>query len=144
MTRHTSKDAMLDIGNGLRIGLKDSAAWFVQAKNGSFDLGETVEFTRVLVLLERPYSEAQLLLKELSDRQNAEHQFPLWKVVCAGLDIQSDQWASLALTWVPSLPVSEQALLEGSLMSLRTSKWASQKSRQLADLYLKQIRAAGM
>jgi hypothetical protein len=132
---------LLDIGHGLKIGLKGRSIWQVWAKHDCFDMAETNDFYRVMVLLERPYSEAESLLNDYAEKQNAEGRFPLWRVVGSGLACQSDQWASLALTWIPYLPHSEKALLQDLLMEVRRSKWASQKSRQLADLYVKQIRA---
>lgn len=136
-----SEKSLLDIGYGLRIGLKGLSIWQVWAKSGCFDLTDTADFFRVVVLLERSYFEAQSVLREFAEQQNAEDQFPLWKVVGAGLASQSDQWTGLALMWVPHLPAAEKAKLESLLVDIHSAKWASQKSRQLADLYVKQIRA---
>lgn len=116
--------------------------WQVWAKNGSFDLNETSDFYRMLVLLEKPYSEAKALLDGYADRQRAERGFPMWRVVGAGLACQSDQWASLALKWLPDLPEGERALLRDLLLQVHGAKWASQKSRQLAERYAKQIGAS--
>ncbi|TXH61921.1 hypothetical protein [Piscinibacter sp.] len=133
---------LLDIGYGLKVGLKGQSVWQVWAKNGCFDLNETSDFCRVLVLLEKPYSEAKALLDGYADNQRAERGFPMWRVVDAGLACQSDQWAGLALKWLPDLPEGERGLLRDSLLQVHGAKWASQKSRQLAERYAKQIGAS--
>jgi hypothetical protein len=130
---------LLDIGYGLKVGLKGQSVWQVWAKNGCADLNQTSDFLRVLVLLEKPYSEAKALLDGYADSQRAEHGFPLWRVVGAGLACQSDQWASLALRWLPDLPEGDKAQLLDLLLQVHEAKWASQKSRQLADRFAKQI-----
>jgi hypothetical protein len=132
---------LLDIGYGLRIRLKRSGIWQVLAKNGSFDLIEAADFWRVVTLLERPYSEVSSTFYEYEKKINAEYHFPYWKVVSAGLAFEVDQWASLALTWFPYLKKREKAMLVDLLDAIVHSKWASQKSRQLANRYVKQMRA---
>jgi hypothetical protein len=132
---------LLDIGYGLRIGLKGGSTWQVWAKNGVFDLRETNEFFRTAVLLERPYVDAKSLLEQYAKAQNAESGFPLWRVVGAGLACRSDQWASLALVWVPLLSEEERQLLLDLLMQVQIAKWASQKTRQLAALQVKRLQA---
>ena len=131
---------LLDIGNGLQIGRTQSGVWQVCAKNGCFDLQETADFWRVVTLLERPYSEVDLMFKGYTEKVGAKNYFPLWKVVSAGLAFEVDQWASLALVWFPHLEQSKKVKLGGLLEEVAHSKWASQKSRQLASRYAKQCR----
>lgn len=133
---------LLDIGYGLRIGLQGPATWQIWGKNGCFNLVETADFYRVVILLERPHAEIETILNGYAEKVGAENRFPLWRVVGAGLAFQSDQWASLALTWFPHLGQNEKVMLGGLLEEVAHSKWASQKSRQLANRYAKQIRAA--
>jgi hypothetical protein len=47
-------------------------------------------------------------------------------------------------TGVPDLPEDERALLRDLLLQVHEAKWASQKTRQLADRYAKQIRASSL
>jgi hypothetical protein len=133
---------LLKIGYGLRIGLQGTMAWQIWGKNGGFNLEETADFYRVVTLLECPYSEIESILNEYAEKVGAENRFPIWKVVAAGLAFQSDQWASLALTWFPHLGKNEQAMLFDLLKEVAHSKWASQKSRQLANRYAIQMYAA--
>jgi hypothetical protein len=74
-----------------------------------------------------------VLLDGYADSERAERGFPLWRVVGAGLACQSDRWASLALLWLPHLPEGDKAQLRDLLLQVHEAKWASQKSRQLAD-----------
>jgi len=130
---------LLDIGYGLKIGLSDQSGWQVWAKSGVFDLNETGDFFRVVALLERPYPTAKVLLDGYAESQRARNTFPLWRVAGAGLACKSEEWTSLALRWLPELPVGERALLRDLLIQVRGAKWASQKSRQLAERYAKEI-----
>lgn len=138
--RTSDRTDLLDIGYGLQIGLRSPEVWQVCSKNGCFDLIETADFYRVFILLERAYSEVESTLNEYAARVGAKSHFPLWRLVGAGLMSQADQWASLALTWFPHLNTAEKAMLGEHLTTVSQSKWASQKSRQLADRYTKQLR----
>ena len=133
---------MLDIGNDLQIGRAQSGLWQVWAKNGCFDLREVADFRRVVILLERPYSEVDLMFKGYAEKVSIENYFPLWKVVSAGLAFETDHWASLALIWFPHLAQDEQVKLASLLEEVERSKWASQRSRQLAKRYAKKMRTA--
>ena len=133
---------LLEIGYGICIGLKEPATWQACGKNGCFNLTTMDDFYRVLILLERPYFEVEPLLSGYAEKIHAEIYFPLWKVVGAGLTCQSDQWARLALNWFPCLEQVEKTRLLALLDKVAHSKWASQKSRQLADRYAKQLTIA--
>jgi hypothetical protein len=131
---------LLDIGNGLKIELKSPGIWKIVAKNGCFDLIEPADFWRVVILLERPYSEIESIFNEYVEKKiGVEDRFPYWKVVSAGLDFKIDQWASLALTWFPYLEQDKKNMLGDLLENVANSKWASQKTRQLASRYIKQM-----
>lgn len=142
MTTATPYDKLLlDIGYGLKIGLKRQTVWQVWAKNGGVDLHETLDFHRVLVLLEKSFSEAEALLHRFADTQRAANKFPLWRVVGAGLACESELWASLALQWWPHLSAGERAMLRDPIGQVVEAKWASQKSRQLTDRFARQLDA---
>jgi hypothetical protein len=126
---------LLDIGHGLKVGFREPEGWRVWAKNGCFELIETMDYFRVVVLLERTYSEAKKLFDDFVNRQRIADSFPMWRVVGAGLACRSDEWASLAMNWLPELPVAEKNLLREPLMQIQHAKWASQKTRQLARRY---------
>ena len=51
----------------------------------------------------------------------------------------SEQWTSLAMIWVPSLTMAEKISLKDLFVEVRDSRWASQKSRQLARKYVHEI-----
>lgn len=136
----SSERRSLNIGHGLTVELKGDSVWQVRAKSGCFDLVETQDFYRVLPLLERPYWEAKTLFDDLASDSAAAGGFPLWRVVAAGLGCQSEEWASRALRWLPELSEDERRLLRDLLLIVSGAKWASQKSRQLADRYAKQVR----
>lgn len=131
---------LLEISNGLRIGLTKSNTWQVWAKNGCFDLIDIADFWRIVIILERPYSEIELIFKKYAKKVNVENSFPLWKVVGAGLAFGLDEWANLALAWFPYLKQDEKVMISDLLENVASSKWASQKSRQLANRYIKQMR----
>lgn len=144
MSNHSLPERILfDIGSDLRIGLKGRQTWQVWARNGCFDLVEVRDFWRVLILLERPYVEVESAINKFAAQQGAEGRFPLWKIVGVGLESQSVHWVPCALEWFPSLADEEKILLKDFLKEVRGSKWVSQKSRQLADLYLKGIAKLG-
>lgn len=132
----------LELDYGLKLGLGDTGNWQVVTKNGAFDLSHPQEFFRVVVLLERPYAEVEKLLNEYAEAKRHSARFPLWQVVSAGLSSESDQWARLALTWVPDLPQSDRMLLVNLLDEVAHSKWASQKTRQVAERHRKHHSAA--
>lgn len=122
----------LEISSGVRIGCSESGKWLVEAKNGVFPLQETADFWRVVVLLERKYSDVKSMFEQF-----ASSPFPYWRLVGAGLGFKTEQWASLALSWVPELQPQELLLIKSALDDVASSKWASQKSRQLADKFAK-------
>lgn len=131
---------LLEISNGLRIGLAESGTWQIWAKNGCFDLREIADYWRVVILLERPYSEIELTFNKYAEKINTKNSFPLWKIVGAGLAFGLDEWANLALAWFPHLTQDEKVMISDLLENVASSKWASQKSRQLANRYIKQMR----
>lgn len=131
---------LLDIGNGLKIGLTQLGVWQVCAKNAQFDLRDCKDFWRVVTLLEYPFSHVDCMFKEYAEKIGAKDCFPLWKVVGAGLTFEMEYWANLALVWFPQLAQDEQIMLSGLLEKVERSTWASQKSRQLARRYAKPFR----
>lgn len=143
MSQRTDQVPWINIGHNMCIGLEKST-WQVRAGPNVFNLSKTADFIRVLPLLEHPYEEVRLLFQGWTQRQGIQTEFPIWKVVGAGLAIQSDRWACPALAWFAHLAIEDKALPRDLLVDLRASKWAGQKSRQLADLYLKQLETSGM
>jgi hypothetical protein len=133
---------LLNIGYGLQIGLAQPGTWKVCGKNGCFDLREANDFWRVVILLEHSFSEIESIIDSYVKKIGSKDRFPYWKVVSAGLSFEVDQWANLALAWFPHLEQDEKNILCDLLDSVKNSKWASQKSRQLANRYAKQIRLA--
>ncbi|WP_143074256.1 hypothetical protein [Roseateles sp. YR242] len=128
---------VLEISNGVRVGCSESGKWLVEAKNGVFPLQETTDFWRVVVLLERKYSDVKSMFEEFAHECAPSSPFPYWRLVGAGLGFKTEQWASLALNWVPELQPEELLLIKPALEDVASSKWASQKSRQLADKFAK-------
>ena len=80
MESYPDETSLLDIGNALKIGLTDTSMWQVCTKEKSFDLRETADFFRLLVLLEREYADVKRQTDEYAEKQNAKS-FPLWRIV---------------------------------------------------------------
>lgn len=95
-------------------------------------LDEPKDFFRVWPLLERPLPEVRPLLDELAKNAGSIDRFPAWKVVAAAFKSESRPWTDFAVAWLPFLDEVEIGMLKSSLVAIRDSKWASQKSRQIA------------
>ena len=109
------------------------------AKNGTYPLKEMPAFWRVVVLLERTYHDVKSMFDKYGEESGLTTSFPYWKLVGAGLEFKTEQWASLALNWVPELTPQELLMLKAALENVADSKWASQKSRQLANKFAKRV-----
>lgn len=131
----------VDIGYGLGLGFSRSVGWHVVTKSDSFGFVDLVDYFRVVVLLERPYQEVVRMLAEYSKCVHGVADFPLWKIVGAGLASQTDQWAGLALNWFPELPVNEKPLLVDLLGEVVRSKWARQSTRQAAARCFSEVKS---
>lgn len=52
---------------------------------------------------------------------------------------KSGEWTNRAMAWVPFLATAEKVTLKGLFADVRDSRWASQKTRQLARKYVNEI-----
>ncbi|CAN7473298.1 hypothetical protein [Mesorhizobium sp. LjNodule214] len=122
----------LAITDGTDLAIDEAGRWYVSWSNGTAYLDEPKDSFRVWFLLERPLPEVRPLLNELAKSAGSIDRFPAWKVVAAAFESGSRPWTDLAVTWLPFLDDAELGMLKSSLATIRDSKWASQKSRQMA------------
>jgi hypothetical protein len=122
----------LAIIDGVDLRLDEAGRWYVSWSNGRAYLSEPKDFFRVWPLLDRPLPEVRPLLDELAKSAGSIDRFPAWKVVAAAFESGSRGWTEFAVAWLPFLDEVEIGMLKSSLVAIRDSKWASQKSRQIA------------
>ncbi|MVT49925.1 hypothetical protein GPL17_05420 [Bradyrhizobium yuanmingense] len=128
-----------EIKPGLSIALTEAGSWTIRADDREFRLEEINDFYRAWLLLERPFSDVRDALDRVASSANAATPFPFAKLIGSALKGQSRNWTDLAMAWVPFLAAAERATLRDLLSEVRDSKWASQKTRQLARKYVKEI-----
>src|SRR5262249_27081106 len=113
--------------------------WQVCAGRDRFDLVDTSDFFRLVVLLEHSYTDVETAIDCFAKDQRAEVPFPMQKIIAAALASKSQAWTSRALAWVTFLSRTEITTLKDVLKDVQQAKWASQNNRQLASKYLKRI-----
>lgn len=133
----------LEIDRGISIDVSDAGAWIIRSENSEFPLEEVGDFFRAWLLLERPFADVKAAIDRVSSDANTATPFPYWKLIGSALKAPSAQWTDRAMAWVPFLPVTEKASLKDLFIEARDSKWASQKSRQLARKYVNEIERGG-
>ncbi|OAF13373.1 hypothetical protein AYJ54_44395 [Bradyrhizobium centrolobii] len=138
-----SASTEFEIDEGLSIALTDVGAWIVKADDREFRLEEINDFYRAWLLLERPFSNVKAALDQIARNANVATPFPFAKLIGSALKAQSGQWTDRAMVWVSFLAATEKASLKGLFSDVRDSKWASQKTRQLARKYMNEIERGG-
>lgn len=129
----------LEIDDGLSIALTEDGAWLVRADVREFRLEEIDDFYRAWLLLEQPFSDVRDALDQIARNANAATPFPFVKLIGSAMKAKSGPWTDLAIAWVPFLATAEKVTLKGLFLDVRDSKWASQKTRQLARNYVNEI-----
>ena len=125
-------DGWLDIGQGLRLGAVRREVWAVSGANGISELKADADYFRVVLLLERPYTEVVSAISRFAEVQDMRVPFRYVAVVKAGIGARVDHWAASALGWLLELPLSDRRDLARELQELSVGKWASQQVRQIA------------
>ncbi|WP_162131161.1 hypothetical protein [Bradyrhizobium yuanmingense] len=131
--------AEFEINIGMSIALTEAGAWVIRADVREFRLEEINDFYRAWLLLERPFSEVKAALDRIAHSASAATPFPFAKLIGSALRAKSGEWTDLAMVWIPFLAAAEKATLKDLLSDVRDSKWASQKTRQLARKYVNEI-----
>ncbi|MBY3045999.1 hypothetical protein [Rhizobium leguminosarum] len=129
----------LQIDAGLSITVTDAGDWIVKADGREFKLEEISDFYRAWLLQERPFPDVKAAFDQIARNVNVIIPFPFAKLIGSALKAKSGQWTDRAMTWVSFLTETEKASLKGLFVEARDSRWASQKSRQLARQYLAEI-----
>jgi hypothetical protein len=129
----TLHEFVIDANNRLYF---DGLRWSVNSKNTKVDLLEPADFYRVLILLEHDFEDAKRLVSD-----NGTTSFPMWKVAWAGIACRSSEWVKRAIEWLPNLSETDLLKFEALLIETQTAKWADQKTRQKAKLYLSRIKS---
>lgn len=129
----------LDIGHGLRLG-ENNGEWLVASDKGIFNLRDDADYFRAVTLLEMPYQNAVALLNDYEKRKQSKQPFPIEKVVRIGLIAKSELWAEKAVSWLPNLSQELREGLVSAIQEVIDSKWANQKTRQLASREINRIK----
>jgi len=129
----------LEIDEGVSIGFSDDGRWVVRARDNEFHLEEIDDCFRAWLLLERPFPEVKSALDRVAADAKVDTSFPFARLIGSALKAKSGQWTDRAMTWVPFLTLTEKESLRYLFIEARDSKWASQKSRQLARRYVNEI-----
>lgn len=129
----------IEIDFGVSLGISDTGCWVIKFNDKFFPLEEIKDFFRAWLLLERSFVDVKISLDQIASRANSKIQFPFWKLIGSTMKAASGQSTDRALAWVPFLTATEKASLKDLLIETRDSKWASQKSRQLARKYVNEI-----
>ena len=133
----------LEIHPGISIGVSEAGAWVVKAGDERFPLKDIDDFYRAWLLLQRPFVDAKAALDRITTGASAAGPFPIWMLVGSTLKAASTHWTDVAMTWLPYLTTMEKASLKNLLIETRDSRWASQKSRQMAGKYVNEIERYG-
>lgn len=129
----------VEIDPGLSIAVTDAGTWTIRADGREFSLKEISDFYRAWLLLEWTFSDAKVALDRVTQNAALAGPFPFEKLIGSALMAKSGQWTDRAMTWVPHLTTAEKISLKSLFIEVRDSKWASQKSRQLARKYVNEI-----
>jgi len=132
-----------EIARGINLDVSEAGAWVIRANDDAFPLEEARDFFRAWLLLERPFDDVKAALDRGVYSANPETPFPFWKLIGSALMGDSEQWTNRAMTWVPFLTMAEKISLKDLFIEVRDSRWASQKSRQLARKYVHEIERSG-
>ena len=128
-----------EIGHGLSIALTEAGTWLVRADVREFPLEQIDDFYRAWLLLERPFTDVRDALDQIARNANAATPFPFVKLIGSAMKAKSGEWTDRAMAWVPFLATAEKVTLKGLFADVRDSRWASQKTRQLARKYVNEI-----
>jgi hypothetical protein len=128
-----------DINSNLTIRVSDDGDWLISTEEREFPLKEVNDFFRVWLLLERSFLVVRAALDEVARNARATEPFPFAKLIASALKAKSTQLTDRAVFWVSFLTIEDKASLKRLLVDVRDSKWASQKSRQLARKYVQEI-----
>jgi hypothetical protein len=131
-TKNIETSSWLDIGYGLKLG-ESEGVWLVESSKGIFNLIDDSDYFRVVTLLERPYEQVADLITGYQIRKKLSHTFPIEKLVKVALIAKSEQWAERAILWLPYLSDESKKTLALDIQEVINSKWANQKTRQLAS-----------
>ncbi|ARO32362.1 hypothetical protein NXC14_PA00066 (plasmid) [Rhizobium sp. NXC14] len=129
----------LQIDVGLSITVTDAGDWIVKADGRDFQLKEISDFYRAWLLLERPFPDVKAAFDQIASNAKKTIPFPFAKLIASALKAKSGEWTDRAMLWVSFLTEAEKASLKDLFIEARDSKWASQKSRQLARQHLTRI-----
>jgi hypothetical protein len=127
------------IVRGINLDVSEAGAWVMRANDDAFPLEAARDFFRAWLLLERPFDDVKAALDRGLYSANPATPFPFSKLIGSALMGGSEQWTNRAMTWVPFLTMAEKISLKDLFIELRDSRWASQKSRQLARKYVHEI-----
>lgn len=127
----------MEVGRGVRLAVLENREWVVLFNESIYSLQETGDFYRLVTLLEKPLAATKAEIDEAFKKLTDLSDFPYWKVAVAGLKMDSEEWAALALRWLPDLNSFDGAEMKEALLRVAKSKWASQRTRQLAMKWLR-------
>jgi hypothetical protein len=134
-----SAQVRYEIGRGLTIGVSEEGDWLISTQEEAFSLTDTTDFYRAWLLFDRPFPEVKAALDEVARGARATRPFPFAKLVGSALRAKSARLADSGITWVSFFTIAEKTSLKDLLVEVKDSKWASQKSRQLARKYVNEI-----
>ena len=137
MSRFSSTGLEIDIG--VSVGVSSAGIWIVRSGDNKFSLENTDDYFRAWLLLERPFPEVKSALERVAADAKVDTSFPFAKLIGSALKAKSGHWTDRAMIWVPFLTLTERASLRSLFIEAGDSKWASQKSRQLARKYMNEI-----
>jgi hypothetical protein len=133
----------MEMARGINLDVSEAGAWVIRASDDAFPLKEVRDFFRAWKLLERPFGDVKAALDRGLYSANPATPFPFWKLIGSVLMSGSEQSMNRAMAWVPFLTMAEKSSLKDLFIEVRDSRWASQKSRQLARKYVHEIECSG-
>ncbi|MFD1984031.1 hypothetical protein ACFSOZ_15350 [Mesorhizobium newzealandense] len=126
------------LGEQLVVRRTAGGGWEVGHDGQWRSLREPRDYWRVVILLEKPMPEVVAAVGKFGD------DFPYVNVVYSGL-LMSQNWARLAVGWIPLLPAADQGMLVPTLADIEKTSAFDQNLRRTARQMRKLIeRAAGM
>ena len=131
---------------GFVLGINEDGVWVLESNSVLRIINTQKKFWITVALLEQPADEVrEELEKQLSflnfDGVNIDLDsfFPFLEIARAGLQFESDYWATLAFSWYDEFPFEKKISLIDTLTSIKNAKWASQKLRHRAMRELKAL-----
>lgn len=102
---------MMIIDPGLQLECDPNVGWYLVVKGTTYLLREVADFSKVWLLLERPYHDAKSDLDNVTMSNALNIPFSMWEVVATALVRGSNNTIDKAMVWVQQLPFEEKILL---------------------------------